>query len=266
MTAVQMTAVPTAAVPTAAESCDPMSIQFRHVSKRYRDNQALNGVSFASAGTESIAIVGVNGAGKSTLLRCLLDFTRPDQGEISIAGVCHREPRARAAIAYLPERFVAPAHFSGNESLKYLADLQGLRFDAALMSHTLSRFDFPLDALRKPVRDYSKGMLQKLGLASIVLSRKPWLVLDEPMSGLDPQGRRLLFKLITEARAAGQGLLFTTHGLPGLEQLCDRMVVIHKGRLVFFGTPASLLARHSSDDLEHAFLAEIESNAMGFLQ
>ncbi len=243
-----------------------MAIQFRQISKAYRHNKALDGISFSSAGAESIAIVGINGAGKTTLLRCLLDFTRADHGEISIAGVSNREPRARRAIAYLPERFVVPPHLTGIESLKYLADLNGRSFDADCLSHTLARFDFPVHALRKSVRDYSKGMVQKLGLASIVLSRKPWLILDEPMSGLDPQGRRLVIKLINEARTAGQGVLFTTHALQDLENLCDRMMVIHNGRLIFFGLPTTLLARHDTSDLERAFLAEIESTGRGLLQ
>lgn len=245
---------------------EPMSIQIRQVSKQYKSNKALVDISFSSRGAESIAVVGVNGAGKTTLLRCLLDFSRPDRGEISIAGVSNREPRARSAIAYLPERFVVPPHLTGIESLKYLADLNGNGLDKELVSHALGRFDFPLDAVRKPVRDYSKGMVQKLGLASIMLSRKPWLILDEPMSGLDPQGRRLVLKLIKEAREAGQGVLFTTHALQDLETLCDRMMVIDHGRLIFVGTPSEFLRKHNTEDLELAFFAEIESHRTRPLQ
>ncbi len=251
---------------TVLSSRDPMSIQINQVSKQYRNNKALIDISFSSDGAESIAIVGVNGAGKTTLLRCLLDFSRPDQGQISIAGISNREPRARAAIAYLPERFVVPPHLTGMESLKFLADLNGVGLDTELVGHALGRFDFPLDAVRKPVSDYSKGMIQKLGLASIMLSRKPWLILDEPMSGLDPQGRRLVLKLIKEAREAGQGVLFTTHALQDLETLCDRMIVMHHGRLIFFGTPSTFLEKHETDNLEHAFLAEIESQRTRSLQ
>ena len=105
-------------------------------------------------------------------------------------------------------------------------------------------------------------MLQKLGLASVILSGKRWLVLDEPMSGLDPAARRLMVQAITQARSAGQGVLFTTHALQGLDALCDRIALIHDGRLVFLGTVQTLLERHDSADLESAFLSQIQQETL----
>jgi ABC-2 type transport system ATP-binding protein len=238
-----------------------MSIRINQVSKQYRNSPTLSNINFASEGREAIAIVGVNGAGKTTLIRCLLDFTRPDEGSIHIAGIPNRYPGARGSIAYLPERFIAPPHLSGGETLKFLADLNGAELNPREVDQALARFEFPVAAIDKPVRHYSKGMIQKLGLVSTILSRKAWLVLDEPMSGLDPQGRLLVVKLINEARSSGQGVLFTTHALHDLENLCDRIVVMHQGRMIYQGTPKALLRRHDTADLEQAFLCEIAATA-----
>lgn len=233
------------------------AIEITALGKRYRQQRALADVSISIRQAESLAIVGANGAGKTTLLRCLLDFTRPDEGVITIDGRPHHDPQSRSSLSFLPERFMPPAYLKGAESLRLLASLQGITVDANALRQTLERFEFPIEALDRPIRTYSKGMTQKLGLASILISRKPWLVLDEPMSGLDPQARRSVMQVIVESRQAGQGVLFTTHSLHDLESLCDRMLVLHNGSPVFLGTPAALMSKHQVSDLEQAFLLEV---------
>ena len=238
------------------------AIRYCAVAKRYRGRSVLRDVSFDVPAKSAVAIVGLNGVGKSTLLRCLLDFARPDEGQILIDGHDHGELRARAALAWLPERFAPPGHLTARESLNWLAGLRGDRVEAPQLQEAAQRLGLPDSALERRVGELSKGTTQKLGLISIYLSQRPIWVLDEPMSGLDPQVRREVIELLAAARRCGRTLLFTSHGLHDLPALCDRLVVLHNGTVCFCGTPAELNARYCSGrsgseangDLEEAFL------------
>ncbi len=252
--------------PGRAPNC-AAAIRYCAVAKRYRGRSVLRNVSFAVPANSSTAIVGLNGVGKSTLLRCLLDFTRPDEGQILIGSRDHGDIRARTELAWLPERFVPPSHLTARECLRWLAGLRGCDLDAEQLAATAERLGLANGVLDRRVGELSKGMSQKLGLISISLSQCPIWVLDEPMSGLDPQARRDVSVLLDGARRSGRTLLFTSHELRDLPALCDHVVVLHEGEVRFAGTPAELGARYfdaSADgaaaskpapDLEAAFLA-----------
>lgn len=231
------------------------AIRFCSVAKRYRGRDVLRDVSFTVPAGSSVAIAGVNGAGKSTLLRCLLDFTEPDGGWIRIGERDHHGLDARSQVAWLPERFVPPAHLSAGECLHWLAGLRGARVDESLMRSLADDLGLGAGALQKRVRELSKGMTQKLGLMSIGLSDCPIWILDEPMSGLDPLARRNVARLLDAARHAGRTVLFTSHGLRDLPALCEQLVVLHDGSVRFCGTPREFGERHGSEDLEEAFLS-----------
>jgi len=239
-----------------------MALHFSAVCKRYRGRSVLDALDIAVPAGSSTAIVGLNGAGKSTLLRCLLDFIRPDSGSIHIHGRPHTDLAARAQLAWLPERFVPPAHLSARETLQWLAGLRGERLDKDAVAACADRLGLAHSALARRVGELSKGMTQKLGLMSIALAKRPVWVLDEPMSGLDPQARRDVAGLLDTARGEGRTVLFTSHGLRDLPALCDRIAVVHGGRVVFAGTPGELAVRHgaaqggggATPDLESAFL------------
>jgi ABC-2 type transport system ATP-binding protein len=124
-----------------------------------------------------------------------------------------------------------------------------------MLAGILGSVDLAPEALAKPVRLLSKGMAQKLGLAAVLASGKPLLILDEPMSGLDPKARALLKRSLLQRKALGQTLFFSTHMLADVEALCDRMAVLHDGVLKFVGTPSELCRRYETDSLEAAFLA-----------
>lgn len=222
-----------------------------------RARTALSAVSLTVAAGECVAIAGINGAGKTTLLKCLLDFARPDAGTIRIHGVDSRRPEARRALAWLPERFLPSPHLTGRETLAMLAGLQGQTWSALRIDAALAELEFPRDALDRRTRLYSKGMMQKLGLAAAVLQDKPMLVLDEPMSGLDPLARRFLAGVLARQRAEGRTLLFTSHAPADIARLADRLALLHAGRLLYFGPPAGLCDAHGTDDLESAFVARI---------
>jgi ABC-2 type transport system ATP-binding protein len=224
------------------------------VRKSFGRAEVLRGVDLELARGEHLGLAGVNGAGKTTLVKCLLDFCAIDAGTIEIAGVPHREPRSRAGLAFVPERFTPPYYLTGGDFLRYMARLSGARWSPEEARAMLVELDFDPGALARAVRTYSKGMTQKLGLAAAFLERRDLYVLDEPMSGLDPRARACVKKLLGGLRERGASLLFTSHSLADVEEVCDRMAILHGGVRFFAGTPRALCDHYSEPSVERAFL------------
>ena len=235
------------------------AVVFSEVSKTYGRQAVIAKVGLTVRSGESIGLVGSNGAGKTTLLKCLLDFTTASEGTITIYGHDSRQVRARERLAYLPERFTPPYYLTGRDFLAYMASLYRQPLEEDRLTSILHALDLDPEALRKPARQFSKGMSQKLGLAACLLSGRELLILDEPMSGLDPKARALLKRHLMEAHAAGRTLLFSTHQLSDMEQLCDRVAILHEGRLRFVGTPGECCGKFGADDFEQAYLRCIEA-------
>jgi ABC-2 type transport system ATP-binding protein len=230
------------------------ALAFSAVTKSFGGPPALEDFTLEVRRGELFGLVGGNGAGKTTLIKCLLDFCVPDHGEIAILGVSHRQTVARAGLAFLPERFNPPHYLTGRDFLRYLAELHRAPYDEARVVKTLARIDLDARALDRPARTYSKGMTQKLGLAACLLSGKSLYLLDEPASGLDPRARALVKRELRALRSEGRTVFFTSHALADVQELCDRVAVLHRGRLRFAGSPAELIARYGAADLESAFL------------
>jgi ABC-2 type transport system ATP-binding protein len=231
------------------------ALRFERVAKAYRGAPALLDFSLAVRRGECIALVGVNGAGKTTLIKCLLDFCDADAGSMAIFGLAHHEPRARARLAYLPERFNPPHYLTGRDFLRYMHELYGIAFEEERIAGTFAALDLERSALDRPARTYSKGMTQKLGLAACLLSGRELYVLDEPAGGLDPKARALFKRELRARHRGGSTVFFTSHALGDVGELCDRVAVLHEGRLRFAGAPAELVRRHApAADLEQAFL------------
>jgi ABC-2 type transport system ATP-binding protein len=136
-----------------------------------------------------------------------------------------------------------------------MAELHARPYDEELVRQTFRRLDLDVSALERPARTYSKGMTQKLGLAACLLSGKSLQILDEPTSGLDPKARALLKRELRSLRDSGRTVFFSSHALADVQEICDRMAVLHNGRLTFAGTPAELMSKSGSANLEQAFLA-----------
>ncbi len=236
-----------------------IALRFASVAKNYGAAAALHDVSFEVASGEFFGLVGANGAGKTTLLKCLLDFCATDRGAIEVFGTSHRLTSARRRLAFLPERFNPPYYLTGEDFIKYVLAMQNAKHDRGEAERMLCALDLDLAALDLPVRNYSKGMTQKLGLAACLLSGKDLYVLDEPTSGLDPKARALLKSKLRELKQTARTVFFTSHALADVAEVCDRMAVMHAGSLRFAGTPAHLCRQFASDDLEQAFLRCIEA-------
>ena len=237
----------------------PPALRFDRVSKRYGQAYALREFSLQIEVGKTFGLVGMNGAGKTTLLKCLLDFCQPDAGAIELFGVSNQVTSARACLAFLPERFNPPFYLKGRDFVTYMLQLHGVPFAASEVEQTFAELDLDSSALDKPVRAFSKGMTQKLGLAACFLARKELYLLDEPTSGLDPKARALLKRKLRTIRAEGRSIFLTSHALADVEELCDSMAVIHQGELRFAGTPGQLRAAYGTGTLEQAFLACIDS-------
>jgi ABC-2 type transport system ATP-binding protein len=231
------------------------------LAKRYGRREALRGVDLDVGAGESFGLVGANGAGKTTLIKCVLDLCGYHAGEIEIFGTPARLPRSRERLVYVPERFAPPHHLRSGEFLELMPRLARARYDAARAARLLEELELDADVLRVPVRQLSKGMTQKLGLAACLLVEKDLYVLDEPMSGLDPAARVAVKSVLARLAAEGRTLLLTSHVLVDVEELCSAMAVLDRGRLLYRGAPGALCERYAEKSLERAYMRCIRENS-----
>jgi ABC-2 type transport system ATP-binding protein len=236
-------------------------ISFTSVNKSYGRQQVLCGINLEVRQGGFVGLVGVNGAGKTTLIKCLLDFVAADAGTITIHGRDSTLTQARSQLAYLPEKFNPPYYLTGRDFLDYMARLYQVTYDQARLDAMLATLDLDPKALAKPVRQLSKGMSQKLGLAACLLSGRELLIMDEPMSGLDPRSRAYLKEYLLGLKTESRTLFFSTHLLNDVEMLCDRVAILHEGRIRFAGSPSECCRLLATDDFEKAYLKCIESKS-----
>ena len=210
-------------------------IQIESLTKTFRAGRvrALDGVSLAIAPGEVFGIIGPNGAGKTTLLGCLLGFLRPDAGRVTVAGHEPDDLAIRALTGYLPERLTLDRWMSGLDFLAYHHALARLPAasrapDAAA---ALARVGLDAEAGQRSIRRYSRGMLQRLGLAQALLGEPRYLFLDEPASGVDPAGVVLFRRLLAEVKARGATVVLNSHQLDQVERVCDRVAFVRQGRV-----------------------------------
>ena len=237
----------------------PPALKFDGVSKRFGKRQVVERMDLRIDAGCYFALVGVNGAGKTTCMKALLNFQAIDAGTIEIFGRDHRADTARAPLAFLPERFLPPYYLTGWDFLRYTVSLDGSLLDRERAMSVCQAIDFDLEALNRPVREFSKGMGQKLGLSAAFLRKKPLLILDEPMSGLDPKARLLVKNYLKKLKNSGQTLFFSTHMLADVDDICDQMGILHDGSLQFVGSTDECRSRYAQSSLESAYLACISS-------
>ena len=233
----------------------PHPVQFSSVTKRYGTRPVLRGVDLEIAAGETVGLIGINGAGKSTLLKAMLDLTSIDSGRIDLFGSSHSQTAARDKLAYLAERFIPPHYANGDDFLHFMSELHNSEPSEAAIQAECQSLELDIEALQRPVREYSKGMTQKLGLIACLLVLRPLLVLDEPMSGLDPKARALFKARLARLKDAGVTTFFSTHLLDDVAVICDRVAILDAGRIRFTGTVADFQAAHGGDTLEESFLS-----------
>ncbi len=210
---------------------DGLTKYFRHP-WTFRRFCALDRLSLAVREGEIFGLIGHNGAGKTTTFKLLLGFLRPSAGQSSFMGRPSTGVWARTRIGFLPEQPYFYDYLTVRETLVFYARLSGLRAsDAVARTRELARQLRVEAKLEAPIRTLSKGMLQRLGVAQAIIHRPKLVILDEPMSGLDPIGRKEMRALIQSLKSSGTTVFFSSHILPDAEALCDRVGILAEGRL-----------------------------------
>jgi len=224
-------------------------LSFLDIVKSYGSTMALRGVSFDVHAGEIFGLLGPNGAGKSTLIRILMDIIRPDSGEVRVFGEVRRRHHLDR-LGYLPEERGLYKKLTVIDVMTYFGALKGLsRQEAKRRSaEWLERVELPQVATWKIDR-LSKGMSQKVQIAAALLSDPELCVLDEPTSGLDPVNVRLVQQLLIDRRRNGRTTILSTHQMNQVEALCDRVAMIHQGRLMVYGDVDEVRRGHSRPEV-----------------
>lgn len=242
---------------------------FLKISKTYEKElgqaakPALSHVSFSLNTGQTLGLIGANGAGKSTCIRLLMDFIRPDSGTIRIDGLPPGDRRLRHRIGYLPEVASFPSHLTLNDMLRFVGSTHQL--SKARLAEESERWLRALDlweVRKRPLQSYSKGMQQRASFVLALVHDPELLILDEPMSGLDPVGRAKISALIADLKTRGKTILFCTHILDDVDRLADRLLILHKGEKRFDGTLPQLHETYAGKTITEGFLRAIGEEAV----
>ncbi|MHC4924311.1 MAG: ABC transporter ATP-binding protein [Planctomycetota bacterium] len=227
-----------------------LAVEVRDLRKSYRTGfwrrraETLRGVSFSVPVGRAVGYLGSNGAGKTTTLKILVGLLQSDGGEAQVLGLPVDDTACRQRVGFLPENPYFYEHLSAREAMAFYGGLS--RMESALVEERtatlLERVGLG-EAVDRKLGEFSKGMRQRLGLAQALLHDPELLILDEPMSGLDPFGRRLVRDLILEERARGKTVFFSSHILADVEEVCDFAVILSGGTVTAAGTVQELLGR-----------------------
>ena len=220
---------------------------------------ALQSISFSLDKGQTLGLIGANGAGKSTCIKLLMDFIRPDKGSITILDKSPKEHEIRSRIGYLPETANFPSNLTVLDMLRFTGSACNMpKSDVRVASEKWLRRLGLWDDRKRPLRDYSKGMQQRANFVIALLGDPELLILDEPMSGLDPIGRADILALIGELKNQGRSILFCSHILEDVDRLVDKVLVLHKGKKLFEGEPHSLADQQGCSTFVDGYLSLVQ--------
>ncbi len=232
-------------------------IEIRNLTKLYGDFTAVDSISLTARPGEIFGFLGANGAGKTTTIRILAGLSFPTSGTALIGGhdVLTARTKAKAITGFVPDRPFLYEKLTGREMLRFIADLYAVDWDARgpAIDELLRYFDLARWADRR-IESYSHGMKQKLVLIGALVHDPAVLIIDEPMVGLDALAQRKVKDLLRQQAAEQKTILLTTHTLSVAQAVCDRLVILHHGKLAAEGTVAELMAARDDADLEELFL------------
>jgi ABC-2 type transport system ATP-binding protein len=220
----------------------PTVLLVRGLTKSYGTFQALRGVDLEVRRGEIFGFLGPNGAGKTTTIRCLLDLIRPSGGTLRVLDLDPQaEPVAvRRRVGYLPGELRLDDNMTAEGVLRFFNHLRGGQADWDFVRQLAQRLDLRLDT---PIKNFSKGNKQKVGVVQALMHRPELLLLDEPTSGLDPLVQQEVLHLVSEARAAGATVFFSSHILSEVQEIAERVAILRAGRVVEVAETSSLISR-----------------------
>lgn len=229
------------------------SIKIDNLKVRFANKEALKGISLEVDKGEVFGFLGPNGAGKTTTMNVLLGFIPPTEGTAGLFGIDVRQPIARQRIGYLPELTYYYKFLTAEELLRFYAKVFGLsRLETDKRVPALLSLVELTSASKRPIKSYSKGMQQRIGIAQALINNPDLLILDEPTSGLDPLGRMKVREIIQRLKDKGKTVFFSSHELGEVETVCDHVAIIHQGRMQATGSVKDIRGTH--ENLEKAFL------------
>jgi len=247
-------------------------IELQNLSKKYassggikkREQWAVKDVSLNVTHGTIFGFLGPNGAGKTTTIKMIMGLTRPTAGTISIMGASHSNHAVRKNIGFLPENPMFPQTLTAYEILRWTGNMMGMRGSILKKNtDTLLKRVFLYEARNKKVASFSKGMIQRLGIAQALIASPRILILDEPLSGLDPPGRQMASEILFDARKEGSTIFFSSHILSDVKTLCDEVGLIVNGHLKSKGSIEEVfrLRENDTDSLDKRFAEVINSDA-----
>lgn len=225
-----------------------MGLKIENLTKTYGDFKALNHVSLEAENGKILGILGRNGAGKTTTIKSIMGIIEPEEGSITFDGIDIR--KAKVSIGYLPEERGLYVNAVVKDQLLYFAMLNGMDKKAAFteIKKLLEEFKIPC-YLNKKVKTLSKGNKQKIQLISAILHKPQMVILDEPFSGLDPVNIELFKSTVLDLKKSGATILFSSHRMEDVEEMCDRIVMLNKGNVVENNTVQALINKYSREDV-----------------
>ena len=208
---------------------NPIPLEVASIKKSFKNNKVLEDLTLSVKPGSVYGLVGLNGIGKTTLIKIILGLLSQDNGEIKIFGENSSSMEARKKFTYLPEKFHPSMFLKGTEFLELSLGYYKKKYEHRKAIELSEELGLGPSALDKKISGYSKGMGQKLGLVSVFLTEAPLLILDEPMSGLDPSARICLKEKINSYKKSKKTIFFSSHILSDIEEICDQMAVLHDG-------------------------------------
>lgn len=224
----------------------------------YGDREVLHSISVNVEKAKTFGLIGLNGAGKTTLIKILLGLKNQTSGNALIFGQNVSSPEVKMDVSYLPERFDPPWFLTGAEFVKFSAKLYNRNVSEEAIEDFARRLALDPTAMKRKVQTYSKGMRQKLGLIATILTGCSLLILDEPMSGLDPLARALVKNCLMELKAEGRTVILSSHILADMDEICDDISVLHDGVIHYSGTPSGFKNKMGENSLEKSFLHVVQ--------